>query len=196
MYDGAPYVEEWKPLPPRLHDGRTETREVDFGSIAVSATEVSNAEYHDFVTATGYDRVASDRFLANWVDGAPAPGTEHEPVVFVTLDDARAYARWAGARLPSEFEWQVAASAAPPITTTGRVWNWTESEHSDGITRFAILKGGSDHEARGSDWYFDGGPRPADFNAKLLLTGFGLDRSWNIGFRVAWDVTAQDQEDR
>ena len=40
-----------------------------------------------------------------------------------------------------------------------RVWNWTESEHSDGRTRFAILKGGSDWRAEGSDWYVDGGPQ-------------------------------------
>lgn len=194
MYDGAPYVEEWKPLPPRLHDDRNETHEADIGPVAVSSVEVTNAEYDAFMAATGYDGVVSHRFLADWVDGAPRRGTEQEPVVFVTLDDARAYARWAGARLPSEFEWQEAATIGRFGNRLRQVWNWTESEHSDGITRFAMLKGGSDHQALGSDWYFDGGRRPPEFAAKLLLTGLGLDRSWNIGFRLAWDV--MDQEER
>ena len=37
-------------------------------------------------------------------------GLELRPVVHVSLNDARAYARWAGARIPSEVEWQYAAN--------------------------------------------------------------------------------------
>lgn len=66
------------------------------------------------------------------------------------------------------------------------MWNWTESEHSDGRTRFVMLKGGSAHVAEGSDWYFDGGARHPEFSAKLLLPGLGIDASPSIGFRVCW----------
>ena len=68
------------------------------------------------------------------------------------------------------------------------VWNWTESEYSDGRTRFVLLKGGSSYLATDSEWYFDGGPQPPEFSAKLLRPGLGLGRSSQIGFRLAWDL--------
>ena len=41
---------------------------------------------------------------------------------------------------------------------------------------------------KGSGWYMDGGPRPANFAAKFLLTWPGLDRCSTIGFRCAADL--------
>jgi hypothetical protein len=70
----------------------------------------------------------------------------------------------------------------------GNVWEWTESERSDGRTRFAILRGGSYYRAEGSHWYMDGGPQAADFAAKTLLAWPGLDRCATIGFRCAVDL--------
>jgi formylglycine-generating enzyme required for sulfatase activity len=104
------------------------------------------------------------------------------------LGEARAYAASAGARLPTEDEWQLAGEAGVLDLSGPRVWNWTESEHSDGRTRFAILKGGSDWMAEGSDWYVDGGPCDPRYSLKLLLPGPGLARSTRIGFRLAVDL--------
>lgn len=70
----------------------------------------------------------------------------------------------------------------------GNVWEWTESERSDGRTRFCLLKGGSYYTARGSGWYFDGGPRPNAYSAKFLLMWPGLDRCATVGFRCAMDL--------
>jgi hypothetical protein len=156
MYGAAPFVEEWKPLPPRLHADRVDEVTVEIGAVAVACCEVTDD------------------------NGAPRTG--------LSLREARAYAASVGARLPTEFEWQVAAADPAFRRAEPLVWNWTESEHSDGITRFAILKGGCATAASGSEWYFDGGPRPPEFSAKLLLAGLGVDRSPVVGFRLAWDL--------
>jgi sulfatase modifying factor 1 len=148
-YDEVPWVEEWKPLPPRLHDFVEVERPAPRGRFAISVRDVK----------TGLD-----------------------------LAEARAHAASVGARLPTEDEWQLAAEAGLLDFSGPRVWDWTESEHSDGRTRFAILKGGSDWKAEGSEWYVDGGPQDPRYSLKLLLLGGGLARSPHIGFRLAVDL--------
>ena len=176
MYDGAPYVDEWKPLPPRLHDQRTLERVVVLDDVVrVAAEEVSEADYARFLTALGE---------------TPPSGDPDRPATAMTLARARDYAAWVGGRLPSEDEWQLAAADPAFRRRAPEVWNWTESEHSDGRTRFVMLKGGSAHRSEGSDWYFDGGVQRPEFSAKLLLPGLGQDASPSIGFRVCWDGRA------
>jgi sulfatase modifying factor 1 len=181
LYGEAPYVDEWKPLPPRLHHTATLRRTVRLGRFAIDTHEITHEQYARFLHATGYRPVRPERFTAG-------RGPSAAPVTGVDLADARAYAAWAGLRLPTEDEWQVAAEAGLLGHGTPRVWNLTESEHTDGRTRFVILKGGADHRAEGSDWYFDGGPQPPPVSVKLLLLGAGLTRSDAIGFRCAADL--------
>jgi formylglycine-generating enzyme required for sulfatase activity len=184
LYGEAPYVDEWKPLPPRLHHTATLYRTVHLGRFAIAADEVTHGQYAEFRRATGYRPVRSERFTA----GQGPPGS---PVTNVELADARAYAAWAGLRLPTEDEWQVAAVAGLLRRGQPLVWNLTESEHADGRTRFVILKGGASFRADGSDWYFDGGPQPPQASVKLLLLGAGLTRSASIGFRCAADLRGE-----
>ena len=76
----------------------------------------------------------------------------------------------------------------------GNVWHRTESERSDGRTRFCILRGGSYFAAKGSGWYVDGGPRPADFATKFLMTWPGLDRaapSASVAWWICRDIFRQ-----
>jgi hypothetical protein len=193
LYGETPYVDEWKPLPPRLHHRATLNRTVYLNRFAIERTEVTNAQYAAFLAETGYRPVRPERFLAHWVDGCPVPGTENRPVTHVDLVDARAYASWAGMRLPSEDEWQVAGEAGLLRRAEPPVWNLTESEHTDGRSRFCILKGGSGYLNTGSDWYFDGGPQPPAVSVKYLLTGAGLFRSPWIGFRCAVDAEVDVQ---
>ncbi|GAB3932635.1 hypothetical protein GCM10027614_02180 [Micromonospora vulcania] len=189
LYGEAPYVEEWKPLPPRLHHIGSLRRSVRLGRFAIATHEVTHGEYATFLNATGYRPVRPERFTAG-------QGPVDAPVIGVELADARAYAAWAGLRLPTEDEWQVAAEAGLLVRREPLVWNLTESEHSDGRTRFAILKGGAGYQAEGSDWYFDGGPQPADISVKLVLTGAGLTRSDQVGFRCAADLVPETEVTR
>jgi formylglycine-generating enzyme len=187
LYGEAPYVDEWKPLPPHLHHTATLHRTVHLGRFAIAAREVTNVEYAEFVRATGYRPVRPERWP--WADGGTGPGPADAPATYVELADARAYATWAGLRLPTEDEWQVAAEAGLLLRADPLVWNLTESEHTDGRTRFVIVKGGAAYRADGSQWYLDGGPQPPQASVKLLLLGAGLARSPSVGFRCAADLT-------
>jgi formylglycine-generating enzyme required for sulfatase activity len=200
-------------------------RPVTLSPYSIDLNLVTNAQYATFLKASGYRPRHQHNFLKLWRNGRPPAGKEDHPVVYVDLEDARAYARWAGKRLPTEEEWQYAAQGADGrqfpwgntfeagrcndgstgdttpvgafpagrspfglLDACGNVWQWTESERSDGRTRFAILRGGSFYRRGGSDWYFDEGLKPVWFAAKMLLLWPGLDRCANIGFRCALDL--------
>jgi len=191
MYAVAPFVDEWKPLPPRLHNQRTVERRFEcLGPVAVAAQEVSAGDFARFVAATEYRPAHRTGPLPAWLGAVAVPDGDDadRPAAEVDLEDARAYASWAGARLPTEDEWQIAATKPGFARRSPAVWNLTESEHLDGRSRFVILKGGSEHRTPGSAWYFDGGVREPEFSATYLLPGMGLGRSSQVGFRLAWDL--------
>lgn len=189
LYDGAPFVDAWYPWHPVLHSVRTAQRSVVLSPYAIDRSEVTNREFQRFITETGYRPSHHERFLAHWESGMPRTGEEEAPVVYVDLDDARAYCRWRGRRLPTEYEWQYALEQGTAGYGSHRVWNWTESERSDGRTRYCMLKGGADYRAEGSVWYADGLPQDPTFSAKFLLMWPGLSRCATIGFRCAVDLT-------
>ncbi|MBN2375332.1 MAG: SUMF1/EgtB/PvdO family nonheme iron enzyme [Sedimentisphaerales bacterium] len=85
----------------------------------IDKTEVTNAQYKQFMDETGYRPRHSVNFLKHWPEGRIPPNIMIHPVVYVDIDDARAYAKWAGKRLPTEAEWHLAAQG-----TDGRKWPW------------------------------------------------------------------------
>ena len=189
LYGEVPFVNEWKPpLGAVLHREASALRSVDLTPFGIDCLDVSNAEFAAFLSATGYRPTRPTRFVAHWPADGPSAEQADAPVTNVDLADARAFAAWRNARLPSEDEWQLAGECGLLQRRTPRVWNLTESEHSDGRTRFVIVKGGSDFEDTSSEWCFDGGPRPPAWSAKLIVLAGGLSRSPWVGFRCAVDL--------
>jgi formylglycine-generating enzyme required for sulfatase activity len=90
----------------------------------IDNTEVTNAEYAEFVRNTNY------AFPTDWVGSAPAYGTEQWPVVNVSLNDTMAFAFWRSTRdlvsyrLPTEEEWEYAArnGAKADLFPWGNTW--------------------------------------------------------------------------
>jgi len=168
------------------HDGTIEHRvTAAVGPCWIDARPVTNAQFGSFIKATGYAPRCRDRFLHHWGGAACPAAIREQPVVYVDLEDARAYAAWTGKRLPTEWEWQRGAEQYGQAFDHSEVFEWTESERDDGHTRFVMLRGGCRYQAKGSIWYFPGGPQPIGSHAKFLRLDPGLDRSATIGFRCA-----------
>jgi formylglycine-generating enzyme required for sulfatase activity len=75
----------------------------------IDRTPVTNAQFRAFLDASGWRPRDPHNFLRHWQGGAPPPGWDNKPVTWISIEDARAYAAWAGKRLPHEWEWQYAA---------------------------------------------------------------------------------------
>lgn len=139
-------------------------KKVFVSSFLLQATEVTNKQFAEFVAQTGYvtdaeKGIGSAQFsesetpwiTASWWkldngatwktpdgEGSSLERRDSHPVVHVTLNDARAYAKWAGGRIPTETEWEYAASLglfdpmvpesgmqAPDGTPRANIWTGT-----------------------------------------------------------------------
>src|ERR1700677_4420052 len=108
----------WEDSPRRFHEHRMH---VDM--FYLDKYPVTNADFKKFLDATHYHPQDDLNFLRDWKNGGYPEGWAKKPVTWVSLEDARAYAKWAGKRLPHEWEWQYAAQGED-----GRRYPWGNYE--------------------------------------------------------------------
>ena len=157
-------------------DNEAPRHRVFAAAFEIASRPVTHREFMDFVEDRGYERPelwlsdgwalvqdrgwraplywgqGGDGWYAMTLSGRRALGA-FEPVCHVSFYEADAFARWAGARLPTEAEWEIAASSAPlegnfvesgllhpaptgmptgsdPAALFGDVWEWTRSAYT------------------------------------------------------------------
>lgn len=153
---------------------------------------VTHAEYQAFIDADGYrdpqwwlseawDRVTQEAWCRplHWLDDGrvytlhgPIEQDPNAPVCHLSGYEADAFARWAGYRLPTEQEWEHAATQllpdpVPPGTTAhlnqpgwyGSVWQWTQSAYTPypGYSPDAGAVGEYNGKFMSSQWVLRGG---------------------------------------
>ncbi len=163
----------WRPGDGFAFDNESPRHKVYLEPFELGSRLVTNGEWKRFMTDGGYARAdcwlsaglatarAEDwRAPMYWIEqdgqwwnhtlSGLRPVVDAEPVVHVSFFEADAFARWAGARLPTEAEWEVASEAVPmtgpfvehgdghpaPATDApglqqmfGDVWQWTASAY-------------------------------------------------------------------
>jgi sulfatase modifying factor 1 len=108
--------------------GESRTHDVKVSEYWIDKFPVTNAQYSNFLRETGHEPEFGEYIgpLERWsrrmmllLTAVSLSGKEQHPVVNVTWEDAYAYGRWCGKRLPTEAEWEKAARG-----TDGRNYPW------------------------------------------------------------------------
>jgi iron(II)-dependent oxidoreductase len=210
------------------YDNERPRHAVELAAFEIDAAPVTNAAYRRFVEAGGYER----RELwsaAGWAwrtaEGAERPlywtadGRERRfdrvepiepslPVMHVSWFEADAYARWAGGRLPTELEWEKAATTVgaarrgnldqlgvgpgPAGPFVGDCWEWTASELTGypGFRAFPypeyseVFFDSGYRVLRGASW----ATRPSTARETFRNWDLPQRRQLFAGFRCAYDT--------
>ena len=93
--------------------GEVPPRSLTLAAFEMDKFPVTNAQYFQFCKATG------GSFPGHWIGQPPVIQILEQPVTYVSRAEARAYAKWAGKKLPTEAQWEKAARG-----TDGRLYPW------------------------------------------------------------------------
>ncbi len=112
------------------YDNERPRHTVALEDFEIDRTPVTNAAYAEYVEDTDADPPLywerdGERGWARTAMGRREPIALDHPVVHVSWEEADAFARWAGKRLPAEAEWE---AARPALDNVGQVWEWTSSD--------------------------------------------------------------------
>jgi len=122
-WEGVDVQYPWEPSARRSHRRRMPMR-----AFHIDRYPVTNEQFAQFLASSGYWPRDAHNFLRDWQEGAPLPGWGNKPVTWVSIEDARAYAHWAGKRLPHEWEWQYAAQG-----DDARAYPWGDAWRDDAV---------------------------------------------------------------
>ena len=159
----------------------------------MDAYEVTNAQYKKFVQATGHKEpeafainrvgvnnglteVSLESILKPWE--TISYNVNNQPVVCVSWEDAKAYAEWAGRRLPTEAEWEYSARGG--LAVKRYVWSddWPPPKSSGNFADEAVKKALPDSII--INGYDDGYTYPAPVGS-FKPNGYGLyDMAGNV----------------
>jgi formylglycine-generating enzyme required for sulfatase activity len=117
-------------FPTIMKDDRP-VRPISVDNFWLDAREVSNEDYAAFVKATGH------RTPPHWPKGVMPAEIAKVSVVNVSWDDAVAYTKWAGKRLPTEAEWERACRG----NVEGTKYPWGEGKPTAESARFNVVSG-------------------------------------------------------
>ena len=125
--------------------------------------------------------------------GGLAPLDPDAPVRHVSWYEADAYARWAGARLPTEFEMEAAAGQARPREWDGYAWQWTASAYGPypGFRQPEGAIGEYNGKFMINQMVLRGGSlaTPPGHLRDTYRNFFHPDKRWQFtGLRLAWDA--------
>jgi serine/threonine protein kinase/formylglycine-generating enzyme required for sulfatase activity len=180
-------------------DDRNPPREVFVDFFYIDMFEVTNTEYKAFVDAGGYQeekfwdtegfeqiKVFTDRTgkpgPATWESSTFPLGKEDFPVTGISWYEAQAYARWAGKRLPTEEEWEKAASYNPENDNKftypwGDQWNADYGNfRDDEVTKFGSFP--NDVSPAGC---FDMGGNAFEWTASSYKEKYRVIRGGSVG---------------
>lgn len=190
---------------------------VEIAAFEIASEPVSNAEFLQFVIDPGYLKpefwdteyfsrlkLESRRMPPYWREhegqiqrqrfGVWEALPLDEAVVHVSALEAQAYCRWAGLRLPTEAEWEVAAHTSADFQWGDRVWEWTADTFepfagfsADPYTEYSLPSFGNTRVVRGGSYL-----TPRDLIDPKFRNFFAPDRhDMFIGFRTCRGVSPQ-----
>jgi formylglycine-generating enzyme required for sulfatase activity len=160
---------------------RNPEHQVVLESFEIDRYEVTHFMFYRFVRETGHSPPPF------WRGGRYRPGAENLPVNWVSFEDAQAYARWLGRRLPTVDEWEYAARGEE-----GRLFPWGDEArlgvaniHTGRLTEVGSYPsdqspvGCMDMAGNVSEWVMDPAVQAPTASA---LKGSAFNRQWRTPF--------------